>query len=187
LLSNPTEQPIIAGNTDFEAGLTMVMMGGKSGGGAAGTLMGLLGKGKATMGPSASADGSGCGASVAAQARLRHGVPAWVYRFDGVYDNQRITPRAGLAGAYHSSDVPMTFGTTELRPGVAKDTPAQAALSKHWRHAWAAFAKDPENGLKKLGWPVYDPKKETLIRLGYKNASEPVFASNAPFIKGCEA
>jgi cholinesterase len=162
----------------------MVMMGGKSGGGG---LAGLVGKAKGMLGPTGPADSSGCGASAAARARLRHGVPAWVFRFDGVYDNQRITPQPGLAGAYHSSDVPMTFGTTELRPGVAKDTPAQAALSKHWRHAWAEFARDPENGLKKLGWPVYDPAKETLVRLGYKNGSEPVFASNAPFIKGCEA
>jgi cholinesterase len=164
----------------------MVMMGGKSGGGALGGLLGKMGNGN-PMSPSIMDANSGCGASVAAQARLRHGVPAWVYRFDGVYDNQRISPIPGLAGAYHSSDVPMTFGTTELRPGVAKDTPEQAALSKHWRHAWAEFARDPDNGLKKLGWPVYDPAKDSLIRLGYKNASEPVFASPAPFIKGCAA
>jgi cholinesterase len=157
------------------------MMGGKSGGG--GGLLGLLGKGKST-GPSAAEDNSGCGASNAAQVRLRQNVPAWVYRFDGVYENQKLSPQP-IAGAYHSSDVPMTFGTTELRPGVPKDTPEQAKLSKIWRHAWAEFARDPENGLKKLGWPVYDPAKETLVRLGYKNGSEPVFASNAPYIKGC--
>jgi carboxylesterase type B len=166
---------MIAGNTDFEAGLTLVMMGGKSG------VSNLLGK---TMGPTAMEGSSGCGASTAAEVRLKHNIPSWVYRFDGVYENQRISPQP-VAGAYHSSDVPMTFGTTELRPGVAKDTPEQAKLSKNWRHAWAEFARDPENGLKKLGWPVYDPKRDTLVRLGFKNASEPVFASNAPYIKSC--
>jgi cholinesterase len=150
------------------------MMGGKSG----------TGMGAPSKGPSAVDANSGCGASTAAQVRLNNKVPAWVYRFDGVYENQALSPQP-IAGAYHSSDVPMTFGTTELRPGVPKDTPEQAKLSKNWRHAWAEFAKDPDNGLKKLGWPVYDPAKETLIRLGYKNASEPVFASNAPYIKSC--
>jgi carboxylesterase type B len=68
---------------------------------------------------------------------------------------------------------------------VPKDTPEEAKLSLNIRHAWAEFAKDPENGLKKLGWPVYDPAKETLVRLGYKNGSEPVFASNAKYISAC--
>jgi cholinesterase len=157
------------------------MMAGKSGGG--GGLASMTPKG---AGPSAMDANSGCGASTAALARINNKVPAWVYRFDGVYENQKISPQP-IAGAYHSSDVPMTFGTTELRPGVPKDTPEQAKLSKNWRHAWAEFAKDPDNGLKKLGWPVYDPTKETLIRLGYKNGSEPVFASNTPYIKGCAA
>lgn len=156
------------------------MMGGKAGG-----VLGGLGKGKST-GPFGAEDNSGCGASMAAQVRLKHNVPAWVYRFDGVYENQKLSPQP-IAGAYHSSDVPMTFGTTELRSGVPKDTPEQAQLSKNWRHAWAEFAKDPETGLKKLGWPVYDPTKASLVRLGYKNASEPVFASNTQYIKGCGA
>jgi cholinesterase len=151
------------------------MMGGKAG------AAGMLGKG-----PSAMEANSGCGASVAAQVRLNQKVPAWVYRFDGVYENQQLSDQP-VAGAYHSSDVPMTFGTTELRPGVKKDTPEQSKLGKHWRHAWAEFAKDPDNGLKKLGWPQYDPTKETLVRLGYKNGSEPVFASNTAYIKGCGA
>jgi hypothetical protein len=72
----------------------------------------------------------------------------------------------------------MTFGTTELRPGVPKDTSEKAKLSKNWRHAWAEFAKDPENGLKKLGWPVYDPTRRRWsdwgIRMGPSRFSLPM-------------
>ena len=38
------------------------------------------------------------------------------------------------------------------------------------RTAWAAFAKDPYNGLKqKFGWPEYNVDKATLVRLGFNN------------------
>jgi len=60
------------------------------------------------------------------------------------------------------------FGTTEVKSNV-KDTPAEVQLARKMRDAWAAFAKDPTNGLTKLGWPLYDPKKNTLIVLGGDN------------------
>ena len=51
--------------------------------------------------------------------------------------------------------------------------------------AWATFAKDPQNGLKKLGWPVYDPAKSTLIVLGGKNDSSVKFVNRKTFDVGC--
>jgi hypothetical protein len=77
------------GNNDNEGGLTAVMMGGKSGAGGLGGLGGRGGEGS-----------SGCGASTAAAARLKQGVPAWVYRYDGEYENTKISPNPGV-GAYH--------------------------------------------------------------------------------------
>jgi carboxylesterase type B len=42
------------------------------------------------------------------------------------------------------------------------DTAEQKSLTKLMMTAWATFAKDPENGLDRLGWPVYDEKSRFL-------------------------
>jgi cholinesterase len=72
------------------------------------------------------------------------------YRYHGDFPNQEISPKAG---AYHSSEIPLLFGTSA---DTGKDTPSEAQLAKNMRHAWAEFAKDPVSGLLKLGWPLYD-------------------------------
>jgi hypothetical protein len=51
--------------------------------------------------------------------------------------------------------------------------------------AWATFAKDPHDGLTKLGWPVYDPTKDTLIVLGGINDSSIKFVNRKTFDVGC--
>ena len=45
------------------------------------------------------------------------------------------------------------------------------------QRAWAGFAKDPAGGLQALGWPEYEPEKETLVRLGNGNETEASFVS----------
>jgi carboxylesterase type B len=103
-----------------------------------------------------------CPSGYAALVRIKAGVPAWRYRYHGVYENTRISTQPNI-GAYHSSEIPIVFGATELRPGVDKDTLEEAKLSLNIRHAWAEFAKNPETGLVKLGWPVYDPASESCL------------------------
>jgi hypothetical protein len=39
-----------------------------------------------------------------------------------------------------------------------KDTPTEEAYGDLMRGMWAAFAKDPDEALTKLGLPVYNPK-----------------------------
>lgn len=97
-----------------------------------------------------------CPASTAAAARAAYGVPVWRYRFMGVWDNLLL----GGVGAYHVSDVPLVMGTTEQKEGAGKNEPEQEILIGHVMKAWSTFAKDPSNGLTKLGWPKYDPNGE---------------------------
>ena len=93
-----------------------------------------------------------CPAARTARDRIANGVPTWRYRYMGVFDNVAVVP--GM-GAYHSSEIPIALGTNPLRPNITGDTMEEAELEKVIGHAWAEFAKDPEFGLSKLGWPVY--------------------------------
>lgn len=131
----------------------------------------------------------GCPAAKAAADRATNGVPAWRYRYMAVWDNVALVP--GM-GSYHSSEIPIALGTNPLRPNSTADVPEEAALEKVMVHAWAEFAKDPDAGLSRLGWPRYNASGvstiypwrsgraliclhiragNTLIRLGFNNMS----------------
>jgi cholinesterase len=101
----------------------------------------------------------GCGPNGVALARRAQGVSAWRYLYAGEWPNQDI----GIPGAYHTAEIPLIFGTTELfsrRP----DTPEEVKMSAAMRKAWSTFAKDPVNGLTKLGWPLYaDDSKQPIL------------------------
>lgn len=119
-----------------------------------------------------------CGAAVAAASRKAFNVPIWRVRYFGVWPN--LNPFSWL-GAYHSSDIPMIFGTSDLR---GSDTPLETATSKYYQSAWATFARDPVNGLVKYGWPVFEPQGQTLVKLGNGSAKAIFDAGNA-FDNGC--
>lgn len=101
----------------------------------------------------------GCTAALTSALRTKNNVRNWRYRFMPVYDNTALAP---LSGTYHSMDVPFATGTNSLRPNSTPDTPEEAALQTYMVHAWAEFAKDPDEGLSRLGWPTYDPNGELL-------------------------
>jgi cholinesterase len=105
-----------------------------------------------------------CPAADAAKARSANKVKAWRYLYAGEWPNQMIAPNAG---AWHGSEIGMVFGSIEYQQQFYgkmtkqsisfPDTAEQKALSKTMMTAWTSFAKDPENALEKMGWPVYDP------------------------------
>lgn len=56
-------------------------------------------------------------------------------------------------GAYHSSELPMLFGTYgDFRGPGSK---FEKSTSEVMQDFYLAFARDPENGPAKLGWPKY--------------------------------
>lgn len=124
-----------------------------------------------------------CPGNTAAAGKAAFGVPVWRARYFGVWPN--VNPLPWL-GAYHSSDLPMVFGTSDLR---GPDTEAEKETSRYMQSAWAAFARDPVNGLtaEEFAWPTYGrSEKKTLIELGTNGStSQAVFVAGNKFDGAC--
>ena len=115
-----------------------------------------------------------CPQAQGALARRTYDVPVWRARYFGEWPNLNPLP---WLHAYHSSDIPMVFGTSDFR---GADTAAEKATSAYMQGAWAAFARDPEHGLERW-WPRYDPAGETLVKLGYGNETQAVLGKGDEF------
>ena len=99
------------------------------------------------------------GQVIEAEARAATANPAWVYQVDFT---SRTDPRRG---AFHTMDIPLSFGTLDA-PGSQTGTAADAqAASKAVQDSFVAFATagDPNHaGLQR--WPHYDLKtRATMI------------------------
>jgi hypothetical protein len=97
--------------------------------------------------------------------------------------DERLAMAVPLAA--HGAELTVMWGTMD-NLNRTKSTPDELALSKNIRTAWSSFAKDPKEGLKKLGWPVYDPKKPTLVILGAQNKPETTFVDPRIYDSACE-
>ncbi|KAK4155158.1 cholinesterase [Chaetomidium leptoderma] len=123
-----------------------------------------------------------CPAAYQAAARRARGVPAWVYRYFGEWDNTRLYP---TSGAYHGVDLHMVFGGAAAVSGLPT-TAEQRALTALVQRAWASFAGDPWSGLTRdLGWPEWDPSGETLVVLGMNNTSSARFVKPGVYDAPC--
>ena len=82
----------------------------------------------------------------------RHAANATTFRYLYAGNFSNVSPRWWL-GAYHSSDLPMVFGTYGIARG--NGTAFQKAVSEKMQDYWLAFAEDPVGGLPGLGWEKY--------------------------------
>ncbi|KAF1827590.1 alpha/beta-hydrolase [Dissoconium aciculare CBS 342.82] len=73
--------------------------------------------------------------------------PIWRYFYEGDFPNARLFPHAG---AYHTSEIPMVFGTYPLQNALGPVTPTQIAMSAAMQQIWGDFVKNPAAG---PGWP----------------------------------
>ncbi|KAF7865532.1 uncharacterized protein EAF02_009955 [Botrytis sinoallii] len=110
-----------------------------------------------------------CPTAARANVSTAAGAKTWRYRYFGDFPNLQILKGVD-AGAFHITDVYSVFGTWPTGPGITGAGKEQVLLGRYMRGAWAAFAKDSEQGLSDYGWPVYKPEEETVVRLGWKNS-----------------
>ncbi|KAF7907465.1 uncharacterized protein EAF01_005051 [Botrytis porri] len=151
LAGNFTSKPLLIGSNDEEAVLFVAAnaLQGISTSDVAAQLIDLI--------------GFTCPSGYRANYSIQANVNTWRYRYFGSFPNTMIVPNAG---AWHSAEIPLLFDTNLANP---PETTEQIAIGKYMRGAWAAFAKNPENGLTNYGWPKYDAAEDTLIRLAYNN------------------
>ncbi|KAK1149584.1 hypothetical protein N8T08_005133 [Aspergillus melleus] len=124
-----------------------------------------------------------CPSDQAAKDRAANGVPVWHSRYFGDWDNMRLYP---TSGAYHGVDLPMVFGNS-ADISAASASKVEQEFSEYMASAWVAFARDPQKGLTKFGWPQYDAKKNTLIGLAHKNSVKAELLNLSDFQEGCAA
>ncbi|KAF2193199.1 para-nitrobenzyl esterase [Zopfia rhizophila CBS 207.26] len=85
-------------------------------------------------------------------------VPTFRYLYGGNFSN--ISPQ-WWEGAYHSSELPLIFGTHGIARGAS--TPFEIQVSMQMQDYWLAFAEDPVNGLPEMGWTAYMPEGNAVF------------------------
>ncbi|QRV78528.1 carbohydrate esterase family 10 protein [Ceratobasidium sp. AG-Ba] len=101
-----------------------------------------------------------CTSSKNANLRSEAGVPTYRVRYSGNFTN--ISPYSFL-GTYHGAELPMLFGGAVPHFGGRNGTAEEDSTAKLMQSYLVAFANDPANGLKTLGWPMYKPGNDTLV------------------------
>ncbi|KAF5858115.1 hypothetical protein ETB97_004881 [Aspergillus alliaceus] len=113
--------------------------------------------------------------------RLGQDIPTWRYLYHGNWSN--LSPTQWL-GAYHSSDVPIVFGTYN-KSTIESPSPGEVAASKYIQGAWVAFAKDPWHGLHEYGWPQFTWQNRSLINLALDNRATATITSAEEWDSQC--
>ncbi|EOD49267.1 putative chlorogenic acid esterase precursor protein [Neofusicoccum parvum UCRNP2] len=94
-----------------------------------------------------------CPATKTTYERLDAGLTTHRYFYAGNFSN--VSPRP-WNGAYHSSELPLLFGTHGDFRGAS--TAFEVEVSHALQDAWVAFARDPKKGLDGVEWPKYKGK-----------------------------
>jgi carboxylesterase type B len=94
----------------------------------------------------------------------------------------QISPRP-WEGAYHSSELPMLFGTHDIVRGPSP--PFEYAVSHRMQDLWLAFMRDPYNGLQAQGWPAYTHRGKG-IEIGFNGTVERL-VNLGPFDDLCDS
>ncbi|KAI1380510.1 para-nitrobenzyl esterase [Hypoxylon crocopeplum] len=84
---------------------------------------------------------------------------------EGVSSFPNISPRPWQR-AYHSSDLPLVFGTHSWFRGPSTDL--EKKVSKAWQELYVVFAEEGLVGLRKLGWQESNEGKGIIIGIGEK-------------------
>ncbi|KAF2718525.1 alpha/beta-hydrolase [Polychaeton citri CBS 116435] len=117
-----------------------------------------------------------CPTKYATEFWVKYDVPTWRYRYMGGFDNPRLY---GPWGDYPGSGLIWRWSLALLTMCL------EELISKYVQHAWAAFGRDPVNGLQEHGWPRYDPQSHSLVRLAFQNNASADFVEHSLYDAPC--
>jgi acetylcholinesterase len=105
----------------------------------------------------------------------RYAAKATTYRYLYAGNFSTISPQ-WWEGAFHSSDLPMIFGTYGI--AIGPGTEFQKQTSERMQDYWVAFAEDPIHGLSRFGWNSYRNGSGDGVMFGTDNKiSQPIAES----------
>lgn len=122
-----------------------------------------------------------CPVGYEAAGRAKLNITSYRMRYMADWENLRLFYQADPpydSGAYHGADINMIIGNSEeVSSGILPEG-EEVMLTGVMQKAWAAFARDPADGLtEEMGWPKYKDDEETLILLGQNTTSEVKFVN----------
>lgn len=135
-----THQPLLIGNNDHESGFYQIAAFATS------KPFNLTQKSLFNL------EAFTCATAIEASARASQNVTVYRYRYFSDFANLQLFPNSST---YHGSELEMIFGTAEDVSGLP-NSEVEDAMSKYFMRVWGAFARDPEDGLRGLGWPRYE-------------------------------
>ncbi|KAG9872476.1 acetylcholinesterase, partial [Aureobasidium melanogenum] len=100
-----------------------------------------------------------CPATESIRLRQQTNRPTYRYVYSGNFSN--ISP-SGWLGAYHSSELPLLFGTFDNFRGQGPALENQTSVAM--QDAWVAFTKGGMTGIEQTGWQEYEMLGESTVR-----------------------
>lgn len=125
-----------------------------------------------------------CPAGSVSAARQNYSIPSWQYLYLGKFPNLN-PPELASYGVYHSSEIPMVFGTYNVSTVNATASQAEIDASRAIQGGWAAFARNPASGLTQYGWPQYQFNGTSLIQLAPNGTAQVTYNSSQAYNMGC--
>lgn len=97
--------------------------------------------------------------------RNKADIPVFRLQYAGIFPNLNVYK---WLGAYHASDLPLSFGTYHDLDIIANTTKFEVEVSHAFQDYVLAFAKDPYHGPQKMGWKplVAGDLRGDVLRIG---------------------
>ncbi|KAL4897496.1 Alpha/Beta hydrolase protein [Aspergillus ambiguus] len=93
-------------------------------------------------------------------AELRYNTSSLTFYYYNTANFSNISPRP-WEGAYHTSELPLVFGTYSQYGGPT--TREEVDVATRWQELYLAFIRDPIHGLPSMGWPAYRPDGFAMV------------------------